>query len=241
MFQHSILRGICVLIFVDQHVAQALLPRRTHVVVALEQLQRQPNEVVEIDGIERAQSRLIRRINIRRLAFACCSRSLLRLLGRESIVFRRRDEMPQRMQLIGLRCRRHEILDHAKTVVGIDHGKSPLQVQLRVLDLQKLQTKRMKCRDRHMVGCFTLDQSFRPLAHLARGFVGERNRSDFLRRQLLARDQVRDLFRDHPRLAGTGAGEHEQGAVAILDGGVLLRIQFHEGAHCARTALGFAS
>ena len=38
---------------------------------------------------------------------------------------------------------------------------------------------------------------------------------------MIARDQVRDLLHDHARLAAAGAREHQQGALAVQDGGAL--------------------
>ena len=64
-----------------------------------EQRQRQADQVVEIDRIERGQARLVARIQVRRFALARAARGGQRLLGREAGVLRLRQQVAQREQL----------------------------------------------------------------------------------------------------------------------------------------------
>ena len=54
-------------------------------------------------------------------------------------------------------------------------------------------------------------------------------------------DQIGDLLRDHPRLARAGAGQHQQGAVEVVDRFALLGIEAGHGSESTRdTATGKA-
>ncbi len=69
-----------------------------------------------------------------------------------------------------------------------------------------------------------LQQLVYPLGHLRRGFVGEGDSKDGVRRHIAHLDQVGDAVGDDARLARAGAGEDEQGAIYGFNGGSLLRI-----------------
>ena len=69
---------------------------------------------------------------------------------------------------------------------------------------------------------------FEPLAHLARRLVRERDREDLVRLHALRREQVRDAVREDARLAGAGAGDHEQRPFGREDGLALGGIQVCE-------------
>ena len=63
------------------------------------------------------------------------------------------------------------------------------------------------------------------LAHLAGGLVGERDREDPARVDAVLLDEARDARREHARLAGARAGEHEQRPVDVQHGLALRRVQ----------------
>ena len=69
------------------------------------------------------------------------------------------------------------------------------------------------------------DERADALLHLARGLVGEGHRQDVEGPGLAGGDEVGDAGGEHPRLAGAGAGEHEDGAFGRLDGPALLGVQ----------------
>ena len=62
------------------------------------------------------------------------------------------------------------------------------------------------------------DQLVDALGHLGRGLLGEREREDLLRARALRGDQVGDAPREDGRLAGAGARDDEQRALAVDDG-----------------------
>ena len=67
-------------------------------------------------------------------------------------------------------------------------------------------------------------QALKPLLHLARRLVRERHSQDRLRRRSLA-DQKGDAVREDARLPRPGAGQDEQGPIAVRYGGALLGIE----------------
>ena len=68
----------------------------------------------------------------------------------------------------------------------------------------------------------------RGAAHLARGLVREGDGEDLVRLRAARADQVRDPVGEHARLAGAGAGDHEQRAFRGEDGLALGGVQVGE-------------
>ncbi len=69
-----------------------------------------------------------------------------------------------------------------------------------------------------------------PVAHLARGLVGEGDREDLARPCAAGRQQPGDAVGEHPRLARAGAGEHQQRPLAVRDRLALRRVELGEQA-----------
>jgi hypothetical protein len=83
------------------------------------------------------------------------------------------------------------------------------------------------------------EQLFQPLAHLTGGFVGERDRHDVARRNLANLDEIGHAVRQHARLAGTRAGQHQHRAVGRFHGLALLRVQVGEQVHSHLRGMAF--
>ena len=98
-----------------------------------------------------------------------------------------------------------------------------------MLDLQELQAQRMEGADGHLVGVLLAQALGHALAHFLGRLVGEGDRRDAARRIAAAADQVGDLFHDHTRLAAARAGEHQQRAFDVQDGGGLGGIETVHG------------
>src|SRR5581483_4288223 len=69
------------------------------------------------------------------------------------------------------------------------------------------------------------EEALEPRAHLARRLVRERDGEDLLGLHAARRDQVRDAMRQHPRLAGAGAGDDEQRPLRREHGFTLRRVE----------------
>jgi hypothetical protein len=69
------------------------------------------------------------------------------------------------------------------------------------------------------------DQMLEPLAHLARGLVGERDREHPPRGDQALLDQMRHALRDDPGLAAARAREHHERTISVHDRSLLLGVQ----------------
>jgi hypothetical protein len=70
-----------------------------------------------------------------------------------------------------------------------------------------------------------LQQRRHPRAHLARRFVGKRDREDSRRGDVFRADQVRNPMRDDARFAATRAGQNQHRAFGGFDSFTLLGIE----------------
>ena len=61
--------------------------------------------------------------------------------------------------------------------------------------------------------------------HFLRGLVRERNGENLTGASPARFHEVRDAVREHPRLTGTGTGDHQERTAGVNDGGLLLRIE----------------
>ena len=82
-FDHAVLGAIGVLAFVDQQIADLGLPACAYLTIGFQHLQGQADQVVEINGIEGLQPRLIARVQFGNLAFAHGGCGFGGLLGRQ--------------------------------------------------------------------------------------------------------------------------------------------------------------
>ncbi len=226
-FQQRILRGVGVLVFVHQQIAQALAPGIAQGFVLLQQLHRQPDQVIEIDRVERRQTLLVLAVDIGRLAFARALRQLGGALGREAVGLGARDQIADRGNVRATASARHQILDQRTCIIAVEDRKTAPQPGGIVFDLQELQPERMEGADRQTLSIDPAQQRIRALAHLACRLVGKGDRGDLLRRHLAAHDQVLDLLRDHAGLARTCAGQYQQRRIAMFHSGALGGIQTH--------------
>ena len=73
---------------------------------------------------------------------------------------------------------------------------------------------------------------FDALAHLAGGFVGERDREHLVRRRMAVADEVRDAVRDDARLPRARARQNQQRPIDAEHRFTLFRIEIFEEGHC---------
>ncbi len=84
----------------------------------------------------------------------------------------------------------------------------------------------MKGTDCQIFRLLRLFQQFRDaFLHLRCGLVGEGERGDMPGFIAAVFDQVRDFLRDHARLAGTGASQHQTWAIHVFDGFTLRGVE----------------
>ena len=195
--QHLVLHGVGVLVLVDQHVAQPVLPLRAHLGVARQQLVRQADQVVEVDGLVGGQALFV--------ALHHALRDLLVGVGGFhhgavlALAFPGADgPLPAaRERVVGGRAGFFQDAEH---VVAVEDAELFFEPELFVLGAQYAHAERMESADDKVLGRARADQRFRAFAHLLRGLVGERDRSD-LPGRVAGLEQPRDLVRDHAGLA----------------------------------------
>ena len=220
-----VLAGVGVLVFVHQQVAQAALPFFTHRVVAAEQLDRQADQVVEIDRLIGRQRRHVVAIDARGLRLVFGDRAFQCAVGIDHAVFPQRHRAlyaPHQLLVGGNR----QILHQRKAIVAIHDRKAILQAEFARLLPQDFHAQRMECADRQVFRLLrVLQQLGDALLHFGRRLVGEGQRGDVLRFVPALLDQMGDLLRDDARLPRTGAGQHQAGAVHVVNRLALGRVQ----------------
>ena len=227
--QPQILRHVGVLILVDQHVAEALLIALQHVGMILEQPQVLHQKVAEIDGVQILEAALIGGIERAPLAVGkAVALAVGHTLGPQTAVLPAVDHAGEDARgpalLVDILCF-EKLLDQTDLVVRIEHGEGGLEVdKLRVAaeDFHADGVKRAE--PRHAFNN-AADQATHPLLHLARGLVGEGHRQDLPWIGAPKAQQMRNARGQHPRLARSRAGEHQQWPVQRLHCLALLGVE----------------
>ena len=222
-----VLRLVRVLILVHQNIAPESLVILQHVGAVPEQVDRQHQEVVEVHRLARLEPLLVEAVDLRRPFFREIRRHPGVLARSEHLVLCAAD--PRRH-----RARAHHplaqaqplqaVLDQAQLVgVVVDHEAVP-EAQLRMPFAQNADAGGVK-RPQRDVQAARAQELLHALAHLVGGLVGECHRQDLPRWHAATRDQVGDASRDDAGLAGPGAGQDQERAVAVLHRLSLRRIE----------------
>ncbi len=220
LLEQAVLRVVGVLAFVHQQVADALTPGQRDLRVFFQDLHRQTDQVIEVDGVERGQAQLVALVDAGRFLLAVAARGGHRLFGRQAGVLRARHQVLHVLDVVGLGPG-HQVLDLRSGIIGIEDREAALQADGGVFDLQELQAQRMEGADGHLVGILLAQALGHTLAHFLGRLVGEGDRCDTAGRVATTADQVGDLLHDHARLAAARTGQHQQGAFDMEDGGGL--------------------
>ncbi|MNK78674.1 hypothetical protein D3C87_983170 [compost metagenome] len=101
------------------------------------------------------------------------------------------------------------------------------EAQLFVAALEEFQAERVEGGRGDLARGLLADQLGDAPGHLEGGLLGEGDGQDALRADAVL-DQVGEAPGEHRRLAGSGSGDHQNGAVEGRDGVVLLRVEAFE-------------
>jgi hypothetical protein len=220
--QHFILRGIGVLVFVHQHVAELRLPLLAHFRMVAQQLQRQADQVVEVHALVGGQPLLVAGHDARGHLLVVVLRLGFRLRRVKPGVLPQADgplPLPRRGRVGGAAG----VLEQAGHVVAVQDRELRLQAQGRAVLAQHPHAQGVEGTDQHAL-CLAADQALGPLAHFGRGLVSEGDGGDALGFQP-GLDQAADLVRDDPGLAGPGAGQHQAGPLHVIDSFLLGEVE----------------
>jgi hypothetical protein len=209
----EILGLVGVLIFVHENIFEAVLVELQHVPARLQDGQHVQQQVAEIAGVKRLQPLLILRVHGRALAvgisFALRRIDLTWLPAAILPAVDQPGELARWPAFLFEIGGGDQLLQQPQLVVGVEDGEVGLQPdQLRVPP-QHLGADRVEgAEPRHPLDRIA-DDAPDPLAHLARGLVGERHRQDFGRPGAAGGDEVGQPRRQRRRLARSRAGEHQ--------------------------------
>ncbi len=117
--------------------------------------------------------------------------------------------------------------EQANLVVGIENRKARFEPDRLGVAAQDARGDRMKGAEPNAVGG-AADHRFEPFAHLARRLVGEGDGQQFGRKSAAGGEDMGEPRRQHPGLAGAGAGENQNRAVDRFDGAPLRLVECRE-------------
>ena len=217
-----------VLVLVDHHVAEGLLPVAPRLGHPLQQQHGLHDQVVEVHRVGLRQPPLVEVVDRGHRLLEEAADLLLVELGVSSRSLAR--EMAPctargTNRLGSLPSSSMQLL-HQPHLVGlvVDREVRAVPDQLGVA-AQHAAAGGVERHHPHAGGDAAAHQLLHALLHLGRGAVGEGDREHLGGRGQLLVDQVRDAVREHPRLAGAGAGHHQQRALRAEHRLALLRIQ----------------
>ena len=240
--QPQILDHVGVLVFVHQHVAEAVAVIGQDIGLGLEDVQGLQQEIAEVGGVQRLQPLLI--LVIQQLAFAesvTLSFSFGDIGGPQSAVLPAIDHAGERAGRPALLVHAFgfdQLLHQAQLVVGVENGEIALQSRQFGMTAQHLGADGMKGAQPLHAFDHAADQGADALLHLARRLVGEGDAQDLARPGAAGGQDMGQARGQHPGLAGAGAGQHQHGAVHRLHRFALFLVQAGEIGRLARNRRG---
>ena len=187
-----------VLVFVHEQVLETILVGGQHVGMMLEQQVRVEKQVVEVEGVRRAQALLQALVD----AGAYLGGRVVSFIGEDAghdeLVFRRVDVQ------FG-----HDVFHQALRIIVIIDGEALGKAQALAVGAQDAHAHAVEGAHPHAAGGGA-HEAAEALAHLGGGLVGERDGQDLPRLDAQVFEHMGDAIREHARLAAAGAREDEQ-------------------------------
>ncbi len=210
--QQPVLRVVRVLVLVDEHVAERLLPALARLGEALQHVDGEHQQVVEVDRVRAEEPPLVQLVHL--------GDRLVEERRHALAVHRRRDELVLRVRDRRVDAARDETLRvalqllearlHEPHLVGLVVDREVRSVaEPRRLRAQDAAARGVEGHDPDRPR-LVAEQVVQARAHLRGGLVRERDREDLVRLHAARADQVRDAVREHARLPGAGARDDEQ-------------------------------
>jgi hypothetical protein len=219
-----------ILVLVHEDVPERLLPALASVGEALEHLNGEHQQVVEVDGVRGEQAALVEVIGLGDGLVVEGGDTLRVLGGRDELVLRCRDlgVDPSRDESLGVALELLEAGLRQPHLVGLVVDREVGAVA---------EARRLAAQDATAGGVEGQDpdrssdraqQVLEPLSHFARGLVREGDREDLVRLHAACMDEMGHPVGEHTRLSGAGSGDDEQRALGGQDRLALRRIQVGE-------------
>jgi hypothetical protein len=115
--------------------------------------------------------------------------------------------------LVSMRLRLHHLLQQPELVVGVEDGEVGLDSPTSSACRRSIRAHSAWNVPSQSPSSRLAEDRGDPLAHLARGFVGEGDRQDLARKSLFTQQDMGEPRGQHAGLAGAGAGQHQQRTV----------------------------
>ena len=234
--QPQILRDIGVLVFVDQKITEAALIAGEDLGLRREQGQIVQEQVAEIDRVHGREALLI--VAVERDGAAVSNiRGFARrhLIRHEAAVLPALDRAEQGpggpTPLIKVRGG-DDLFQQPELVVGVEDREIRGEADRLGMAAQDAGGDGVKCAEPDAVRG-PANHRIEALAHLARRLVGEGDRQDLAREGAAGGQDMGEASRQDPRLAGPGAGQHQDRPVERLDGPALCFVERGEEARLA--------
>ena len=169
----------------------------------LQKAQPLEEEVVEVERIEALQLGGIATGKASDKALVMGDRTVLHLLGGETVVLGAADGAKDKARLRLAGCGQvvlfQESLDHARLVIGVIDGESLGQSDRFAVAAQHAGAEAVEGAHRH-VACRLADHLVQSISHLGGGLVREGHRENLPRGDALMLNEPGDAMRDHARL-----------------------------------------
>ena len=221
-----------VLVLVDEHPAEGAAVALANVLEQLQQVDRPHQQVVEVHRVGLQHPPLVQPVDVGRGALEVRALGRGVLLRVDQLVLGPRDLRPHGAgrKALGVDVQLLEAaLDHPQRVGLVVDREGALVAEPLGVGAEDPRAGRVEGHHPHQPR-HAADQLLDPLAHLAGGLVGERDREDLGRLRLPGGQQVGDSVGEHARLAGAGAGEDQERPLAVRDRLALRRVQLREQA-----------
>jgi hypothetical protein len=186
------------------------------------------DQVAEIDGVHFGKTCLVLFVDLDRLAVGELSGIVARhLIRRQRAILPALDDARQdagRPFLVVDAFGLQQLLDQPGLVVGVEDGEIALESDQFGVPAQHAHADGVEGAEPHAVGR-AADQMRDAVEHFARRLVGEGDGQDVRRPGAPGNQQMGDPRGQHARLAGAGAGQHQQRPTLVHDGLALLLVQ----------------
>jgi hypothetical protein len=201
--EQAVLGVVRVLVLVDEDVAKRLLPARAGLGEALEHLDGQHEQVVEVDGVRGVQAALVEPVHVRDGLVVEGGDARLVLLRPDQLVLRHGDLRVDSAgdEALGITVELLEAELHEPDLVGLVVDREVRAVaEARGFAPEDAPARGVEGHDPH-AGSDVAEDALETLLHLAGRLVREGDGQDLLRLHTAGGDEVRDAVGEHPRLS----------------------------------------
>ena len=229
-FHNGELRGIRILIFIDEQIMVGSPITLQNIRKLGEQTVHQQKHVVEIERVLKFEQTLIFFINLRRGRFEFALRRAPRIPRFKQPALPAADHrvnFRQRKSFVIAPERPSGLLEQSLLVGIIGDGETRQIPEMRDLPPQHPDAERVKRPERHPAGDRGIDQLRETFAHFTGGLVGEGHSENRFRRNA-GTEHIGDAKGDHPRLARPGSSQNQNRAAQRRNSFALFRVQLFQ-------------